>query len=213
MIKTFLPTRQTPVTGKQLLDIWSLLGELPDTMLPLYYKEHSVKTARYALQIAEQLGIPQNQSGELMLAALLHDVGQLGLPLGLLLKQSQPSDEQLALLHDHPRLTEEILKGIPGFENITLWASEHHERMNGRGYHTGKKGFEISVGGRILAIADAFDALTSPRPYRTHAHEALDALPVLNQGRGTQFDGQLVSVLRQVILKREVVSEPTTPNR
>ena len=85
--------------------------------------------------------------------------------------------------------------------------------MNGRGYHTGKKGFEISVGGRILAIADAFDALTSPRPYRTHAHEALDALPVLNQGRGTQFDGQLVSVLRQVILKREVVSEPTTPNR
>ena len=105
----------------------------------------------------------------------------------------------------YPHLTEEVIKGLPGFENITLWASEHHERMNGRGYPASKKGFEVSAGGRILAIADAFTALTSPRPYRTHAHELMDALPVLGQSRFTQFDNQLVSILRQAVMESEVV--------
>ena len=204
LIAELLPQRQSPLTGKQLLDICTVMGELPDAMLPLYYKGSSARTARFAVEIAAQLGIHPSQCGELLLAGLLHDIGQLSVPLSVLSKPGQLSDADWAVVFDHPRHTEEVLKGVGGFENVALWASEHHERMNGRGYPAQKKGFEISVGGRILALADAFVALTASRPYRTHAYEPMDALPVLSQGRATHFDAQLLGILRKVVLERDV---------
>lgn len=208
MLRELVSERQVPLSGDMLLDIVRAMGELPDSLLPLYTKGQAEKTARVAVRIAEKLGIHREQCGELLLAALCLNLGKLALPIEVLLKQGTLSEGDWEKIYDYPHLTEEVLKGLPGFESIVLWASEHHERMNGRGYPSRKKGFEISVGGRILAIADVFVALTSARPYRNHpAHEPLDAIPILGQGRNTLYDNQLVSVLRQVILDTDVVAE------
>ncbi len=209
MARELAPDRQEPLDGKVMLDMCQVLSEMSDGLLPLYRKGHSQKVAYYAAKMAENLGINREQCGELIAAGLVHDAGMLAMPVGILMKQGQLTAEEWNLIYDHPRFTEEVLRGVPGFENIALWTSEHHERMNGRGYPSNKKGFEISVGGRILAIADVFDALTSSRPYRTHAHEPMDALPIMGQGRFSLYDNQLVSVLRKVILETEVsVAEP-----
>ena|GEM_PF-1429106 len=204
MVRYLLPDRMLPINGTTLLNVAEALGSLSDATLPLYKSGRARRVADLAIVLAEALGIHRAQCGELALAALLMDIGHLGTPLAILMKRAPLSADERAVIHDHPLLTQEVLKGIPGFENIVLWASEHHERLNGKGYPGNKKGFEISIGGRILALADVFDALTSPRPYRQNFHEPMDALPIIGQGRMTLYDNQLVSLLRRVILNREV---------
>lgn len=206
MVRCLLPERTMPMNGATLLSVAEALGSLSDSTLSLYKTGRSRRVADLAMVLAEALGIHREQCGELALAALLMDVGHLGTPAAIMMKKGPLTAEERAVIHDHPLQTQEVLKGIPGFENISLWASEHHERMNGKGYPGNKKGFEISIGGRILALADVFDALTSPRPYRQHCHEPMDAIPVIGQGRMTLYDNQLVNLLRKVILSREVPS-------
>jgi HD-GYP domain-containing protein (c-di-GMP phosphodiesterase class II) len=205
MVRCLLPERTMMLGGGTLLHIVETMGSLPDSMMSLYKAGRSRRVADLAICLAEALGIHREQCGELAAAALLMDLGHLSTPAGLLLKAGPLTADERSVIQDHPLYTQDVLKGVPGFENIILWASEHHERMNGKGYPSHKKGFEISIGGRILALADVFDALTSHRPYRTHAHEPMDALPVIGQGRLTLYDNQLVNVLRKVVLGREVV--------
>lgn len=204
MVRCLLPERTTVLSGSTLLNIAEALGGLADSSMALYKSGHSRRVATLALHLAQILGIHHEQCGELTLAALLMDIGHLGTPAALLMKTGTLTADERAIVQDHPRMTEEVLKSIPGFSNIILWASEPHERMNGKGYPAHKKGFEISIGGRILALADVFEALTSHRPYRTHAHEPMDALPLIGQGRMTLYDSQLVNLLRKAVLNTEV---------
>ncbi|MBY0403908.1 MAG: HD domain-containing protein [Cyanobacteria bacterium] len=197
--------RSQPLTGKMILDISRAFGKLPDALLPQYTQHHAEKVAHYALRMANYLDIPQEQCGELIIASLLHDVGKLVIPMSILTKQGPLSDPEWELVHQHSHFTEEILKNIPTFETLTTWAGEHHERMNGRGYPAKKKGFEISLGGRIIGLADVFDVLVSSRPYRPEPYEPIDALPILGQGRYRLYDSQLVSVLRNIVLETEIV--------
>jgi len=205
MVRCLLPERTMLLGGGTLLSVAEAMGALSDSLMSLYKTGRSRRVADLSLCLAETLGIHREQCGELALAALLMDLGHLATPAALLMKTGPLTADERAVIQDHPLLTREVLKGVPGFENIMLWASEHHERMNGKGYPGQKKGFELSIGGRILALADVFDALTSHRPYRSHAHEPMDALPVIGQGRMTLYDNQLVNLLRKVVLNREVV--------
>lgn len=205
MVRSLIVERAVPLSGAVLLKMAETLGGLSDGTMPIYKGGRSRKVADVAARLAQTLGIHREQCGELIISALLMDIGHLGTPLALLLKASPLTADERAIIQDHPLLTREVLKGIPGFENICLWATEHHERMNGKGYPGGKKGYEISVGGRILALADVFEALTASRPYRTHAYEPMDAIPVIGQGRMTLYDNPLVTQLRRVILSTEVV--------
>lgn len=205
MVRQLLPERQEPVSGELMLAVVQALGSLSDDLMPLYKAERSQRMARLAVRLAESLGIGREQCGELAISALLMDIGHLATPIGLLLKRGTLSADERALIQDHALLTQDVLKGLPGFENIVLWAGEHHERMNGKGYPGQKKGYEISVGGRLLALVDVFDALTHPRPYRNHSHDPMDALPVIGQGRMTLYDNQLVSQLRRIVLETELV--------
>ncbi len=204
MVRALLPERTMTLSGSTLLSVVEAIGGLSDSTMSLYKAGRSRRVADLALTLAENLCIHREQCGELAMAALLMDIGHLGTPTAILMKRGPLSADERAIIHDHPFLTQEIFKGVPGFENISLWASEHHERMNGKGYPGHTKGYEISIGGRILALADVFDALTSPRPYREHCHEPMDALPVIGQGRMTLYDNQLVNLLRKVILTREI---------
>lgn len=205
MVASLLPRRSTPLSGQALLSIVRVLGSLSDAVMPLYKSERSQQVAQTAIRLAASLGIYREQCGELAIAAMLMDLGHLGTPIGLLLKPAPLTAEERAVMQDHPILTREILKGLSGFENIVLWCSEHHERMNGKGYPGSKKGFEISIGGRILALADVFDALTSRRPHRVMAMSPMDALPIIGQGRMTMYDHRLVTQLRRVVMESELV--------
>lgn len=205
MLRELLPERHQPMTGAMLLTAVEAMAGLSDAILPMYKAGRSRNVAKIAVDIASRLGIHQAQQGELTCAALLMDIGHLGTPIGLLLKQGPLAAADRVAVQDHVLQTDEVLKGLPGFDNIRLWATEAHERMNGKGYPGQKKGYEISVGGRILALADVFDALTHARPYRTHSLEPLDALPVVGQGRTTLYDNQLVSILRKVILDSDIL--------
>jgi HD-GYP domain-containing protein (c-di-GMP phosphodiesterase class II) len=204
MVRQLLPQRTLPMSGVMLHSVVMAMGGLSDSLMPLYKKDRSRHVADMAMHLAGTLGISREQCGELVTAALLMDIGHLATPAHLLYKAGPLTAEERAIIHDHPLLTEEVLKNIPGFDNVVLWASEHQERMNGKGYPGHRRGYEISVGGRILALADVFDALTSPRPYRTQAHEPMDALPVIGQGRLTLYDSQLVNQLRKVVLSTEI---------
>jgi HD-GYP domain-containing protein (c-di-GMP phosphodiesterase class II) len=205
MVRSLLPERAMLMSGPTLLSVVGAMGALSDSLMPLYKGGRSRRIADFATSLAESLGIHREQCGELAMAGMLIDIGHLGTPIHLLLKNAPLTADERSVIRDHPVFGQEVLKSVPGFDNIALWVSEHHERMNGKGYPANRKGFEISIGGRILALADVFDALTSHRPYRTHAHEPMDALPVIGQGRMTLYDNQLVNLLRKVVLSSEVL--------
>ncbi|MEB3285965.1 MAG: HD domain-containing phosphohydrolase [Vampirovibrionales bacterium] len=205
MCRNLVSEREEPLSGGRVLAFAEALASLVDNITPLYRQDHSKKVADTALKMAERLGINKAQAGELLLAALLHDIGMIDVPVSILLKQGSLSEAEWKIVKEHPHWTQEILKHIPSFANVVLWAAEHHERLNGRGYPLAKKGVEISTGGRVIALADVFDALTSPRPYRTHVFEPMDALPIIGQSRYTQFDNHLVSLLRTAVLETELV--------
>lgn len=204
MVRALLPERTMLMGGGTLLSIVGAMGSLSDSMMSLYKTGRSRRVADLAACLAESLGIHREQCGELAMAGMLMDIGHLATPAHILMKGGSLTADERTIVRDHPLFSQDVLKSIPGFENISLWVSEHHERMNGKGYPAHRKGFEISIGGRILALADVFDALTSHRPYRSHAHEPMDALPVIGQGRMTLYDNQLVNLLRKVVLSSEV---------
>jgi HD-GYP domain-containing protein (c-di-GMP phosphodiesterase class II) len=205
IVKGLMNERMVALSGKVFLDTIRAMSRLPDRLLPQFTSTHSEKVAYYALRIAQSLGVNRTQVGELLVASLLHDIGKLGVPMSILTKAEGLSDEEMEAFQNHAHYTEEILKGIPGFENVIAWSAEHHEQMNGRGYPAHKKGFEITLGGRIISVANAFDNLTSSRPDRLEPIEPMDALPILGQGRYRLYDSQLVSILRTVVLESEMV--------
>ncbi len=201
---THTPRPRLSMSGEMVLNICQAIGSFSDSLLPRYTKNHSLKVAHTAVAMARHLGIEDEQCGQLIIAGLFHDLGMLHIPLQIISKPETLTKAQWGKVHDHPRWTQEILKNTPGFDHIIEWSGEHHERMNGSGYPGGCRGFEISVAGRILAIADVYSALTSSRPYRTHAHEPLDALPVMSQGRFRFYDSQLIAILKDTMLENQV---------
>ncbi len=192
------------MSGEMILNLCQAIGGLSDQLLPHSAQNHAIKTAHTAATMARHLEINNDQCGQLIMAGLFHDLGMMSVPLALLNKPDTLNKDQWSIIHDHPRWTEEILKSVPGLEIVSEWSGEHHERMNGSGYPSRRRGSEISVAGRILALADVYSALTSPRPYRTHAYEPLDAIPVIGQGRFRLYDSQLLSVLKASVLERSI---------
>ncbi|MFZ0214232.1 MAG: HD-GYP domain-containing protein [Candidatus Acidiferrales bacterium] len=148
---------------------------------------HSTRLAEWALHVAGELGLDQNSLADIEVAALLHDIGKVGIPDAILNKPSRLTKEEYDLMKKHPEYGWVVLRQIPGFERASLLILHHHENFDGNGYPGGLKGEEIPIGSRIVSVIDAFDAMVSSRPYR-------DGLPVeeavrrLVQGSGTQFD-------------------------
>jgi HD-GYP domain-containing protein (c-di-GMP phosphodiesterase class II) len=153
---------------------------------------HSRRVARYARAIAERLGLGSRDRAEVVLAAELHDVGKIGVPDGLLQKAGTLSPEERCRILDHTVIGERILAPLMGDRPAVLAAVRwHHEWMDGNGYPDGLKGNAIPLIPRILAVADAFDAMTSERPYRPPLPRNV-VLEELQRGVGTQFDPDCV---------------------
>ena len=131
-----------------------------------YTYEHSEGVSSFAARIGERMGFSIDQLARLRQMALLHDIGKLAVPNRILDKRGPLTDEEFAIVKQHPRHTFEILSRVPIFDGLADEASAHHERIDGRGYHRGMAGESLSTVARVLAVADVADALGSDRPYR-----------------------------------------------
>jgi HD-GYP domain-containing protein (c-di-GMP phosphodiesterase class II) len=165
-----------------------------------YTARHSEKVAAYAVQLARALGLPAADCERIHLAGLLHDVGKVGLERSVLHKPGKLSDAEWELMRAHPALSAHIIGGVSRFAAFLPGVRQHHERVDGAGYPDGLKGDEISVDARILAIADAYDAMTSDRSYRAALSHA-QALQRLLDGAGTQFDPAFVETFAALALE------------
>jgi putative nucleotidyltransferase with HDIG domain len=141
-----------------------------DAKSPFTYR-HSERVAEIAVSAGEALGLTPLALRDLRRAALLHDIGKLGVSNRTLDKPGRLTVEELAVVRRHPEWTEEILGRVSRFDELAAVAAAHHERLDGSGYHRGVRGRALGRGARILAVADVFEAMTAERPYRA-------ALPV-----------------------------------
>jgi hypothetical protein len=156
-----------------------------------YTRGHSERVSRGAGMIARQIGMRPDRAEAIMFAGMLHDVGKLGVPTKVLQKNGPLTEEEYAAIQLHPMRGLEIVREI-GFLNEALAGiMHHHERMDGRGYPMGFAGDEIPEFARVIAVADAFDSMTSTRSYR-EARRINEAIEELRKGAGSQFDPVLV---------------------
>ncbi|HWI50893.1 MAG TPA: HD domain-containing phosphohydrolase [Symbiobacteriaceae bacterium] len=155
---------------------------------------HSRRVVQYSLSLAQKLALPEAELVPIMRGALLHDIGKIGIPDSILRKNGPLNDEEWVVMRQHPRIGWEMLKGIDFLKDATPIILHHHERWDGSGYPARLVGEAIPLGARIFAVADAYDAITSDRPYRKgRSHEA--ALAEIKAGSGRQFDTRVVEAL------------------
>ena len=169
---------------------------------------HIVRMAHYSQLIARQLGLDDELCERILTAAPMHDIGKVGTPDHILLKPGRLTAEELIVMRQHSRIGHDILLGSssPMIQMAAEIALTHHEKFDGSGYPDGTVGEAIPISGRIVAVADVFDALTSPRPYK-EAWPLERAFDFIKSGRGSHFDPACVdaffAVIPEVLIIRE----------
>jgi hypothetical protein len=159
---------------------------------------HSVKVCEYSVKLAKKIGLSDDEISNIMKASILHDIGKMGIPDNILLKPGSLSKDEYNTIMTHPEIGCSILSRVRGLEDILPLILYHHERVDGTGYPYGLRGDKIPIGARIIAIADAYDAMTSNRPYRK-ALVKKEAKKRLLEASGTQFDPELVNKFMEII--------------
>jgi diguanylate cyclase (GGDEF)-like protein len=159
-----------------------------------YTGDHSEAVVELTVRVARALALSPDELDRVETAALLHDIGKVGIPDSILHKDGPLSDEERVLMNDHPVIGERILRAIPGLGGVARIVRHEHERWDGSGYPDGLAGQAIPIGSRIILACDAYHAMTSDRPYRAAMSHG-DALRELRKGAGTQFDPHVVEAL------------------
>ena len=175
------------------LDVIQALTAAIDAKDP-YTEGHSQRVAEFSVAIAQQLNMPAEFIHHLRIGAILHDVGKIGVSDAVLKKPGRLTDEEFTEIKQHPTIGERILGHIRTLQKELPVIIEHHERLDGNGYPFGLINEQISPSGRIVAVADAFDAMTSDRPYR-NGLPIEEAFRRLRAGIGTEFDAHCVQAL------------------
>ncbi|MGB8456958.1 MAG: HD-GYP domain-containing protein [Candidatus Acidiferrum sp.] len=152
---------------------------------------HSTRLAEWGMRVGQELGLEEAELQNLEVAALLHDIGKVGIPDAILKKPGKLDADEYSLMKKHPEYGWAVLRMLPGFERASLDILHHHESVDGKGYPAGLKDSEIPIVSRIVCVIDAFDAMVSSRPYRTGL-PVEEAARRLVQCSGTQFDSMVV---------------------
>ena len=163
-----------------------------------YTHGHSARVMEYSLQIAQKLGLPEEEIKSLKYAAILHDIGKIGVRGYILNNPNGLTIEEYEEVKKHPAIGENIIQPIELLQPIRPLIRHHHEWYNGKGYPDGLSGENIPLGARILTVADAYDAMRSDRPYRKALSEE-KAIQELKHGSGRQFDPQIVEVFLEIL--------------
>ena len=156
-----------------------------------YTRRHSEDVMTYSVQIAQELGLDEETQRIVRVAALLHDVGKIGVPDAILRKPGRLSETEFRAVQQHPMMGAIIVSAVPGFEETLDTVRHHHERWDGEGYPFGLCGEETPLMARLMAVADAYSAMTTDRPYRK-GMDPQKALAILEAGAGTQWDPKCV---------------------
>ena len=163
-----------------------------------YTSGHSIRVANYSKEIARRLGRTEEEQKEIYMTGLLHDVGKIGVPDAIINKPSRLSDDEYNMIKNHPVMGARILKNITELPKLVTGARWHHEHYDGTGYPDGLSGIEIPEPARIVAVADAYDAMTSKRSYRDVLTQEY-VRGELEKGKGSQFDPQFADVMIQMM--------------
>lgn len=163
-----------------------------------YLRGHSERVARYSAAIARKLGLDEEKVEDIRLSALLHDIGTLGIEDYLVMKDAPLAPEEFEIVKAHTVKGAAILRPIETLHDLIPGIELHHESLDGLGYPYGLKGDQIPLMARIIAVADSFDAMTTPRPYQA-AMNADYVLEVMQRLSGTRFDGAVVEALGSLV--------------
>ncbi|MCD6297514.1 MAG: HD domain-containing protein [Deltaproteobacteria bacterium] len=169
-----------------------------------YTRGHSERVVRFSKAIAEELNWKENEIELIDWGGMLHDVGKIGISDSTLKKSGKLTDDEYNEIKSHPLIGAQIVEGISFLKSAIPYILEHHERFDGKGYPRGVAGENISIKGRLLAVADAFDAMTSDRTYRK-ALEPEDAVKEISRNRGTQFDPEIVRAFERAWVSGKVI--------
>lgn len=161
---------------------------------------HSERVAELSLLLAKGMGLPMAEQARIHIGAHLHDIGKIGIPDAILNKPGKLSEAEFVMIRKHPEIGNNIINKIRVLHPVVDIVRHHHERFGGGGYPDGLRGEEISLGARIVAVADAFDAMTSTRAYRS-ALSIDKTMQEMRRCQGSQFDPAVIDVL--VTLQRK----------
>lgn len=169
-----------------------------------YTRGHCDRVRHYSLKLGEALSFSDKELSDLEFASMLHDVGKIGIPHAIISKPERLTEAEFKEIRKHPVIGAEIISGIPFLHACQKILRQHHERIDGKGYPDGLSGDAIHYSAKILAIADAYDAMTSIRPYRAEPLSTEQAVEELLQGSGTQFDAELIQLFVHIVRKEAV---------
>nr|WP_314899278.1 HD-GYP domain-containing protein [uncultured Deefgea sp.] len=191
-----------PLDDDYMDDIASAFGQVVDAKSP-FTAGHSERVGFYAELIAQEMGLSAAQCLWIKRAALLHDVGKLGVSSSILEKPGKLTEAEFFAVQQHARLTEEILSKIAQFDDLAIVAGAHHERLDGRGYPRRLSAAAIRLETRIITVADIFDAISAERPYHA-ANSPEHTLEIIQSMLDDAIDRECYAALRRV-LARELV--------
>ena len=155
-----------------------------------YTSGHSQRVAKISAAIARQMGLSRQTISDIRFAGLIHDIGKIGIRVSILNKPDRLTDTEFENIRSHPKIGEHIMTPLVEDRQILKIVRHHHERHDGNGYPDGLSGKQIPLGARILAVADAYDAITSERPYRQAINPKI-AGDIIKRGKGSQFDPEV----------------------
>lgn len=177
----------------------------------IYTRGHSGRVAYYSRKIAKRAGYSEFRQEEIYMMGLLHDVGKIGVPNAIINKPSSLTDEEFAVIKKHPAMGAQILERIEEDPELTIAARYHHERFDGRGYPEGLSGFDIPEVARIIAVADAYDAMSSNRSYREKLSDD-KIISELEAGKGTQFDPKYADIMISIMKEKKTEKQEESQN-
>ncbi|WP_158943820.1 HD-GYP domain-containing protein [Granulicella sp. S190] len=199
--------RRHQLESRQIDRICEAFADVVDAKSHFTFR-HSQGVADAAYGIAQAMGLPADRAQLVRRAALLHDIGKLGVPNAILDKKSQLNPEEWQSVYEHPRMTRMILERVAPFREMAVIAGEHHEKLDGSGYPDHLKGSDLSMESRIVAVADVYAALSEDRPYRVGIHLE-ETLSIMSKLIPTQLDESCFEALVSVVsAKRGVASAP-----
>ncbi|MEK7817269.1 MAG: HD domain-containing phosphohydrolase, partial [Actinomycetota bacterium] len=166
-----------------------------------YEQEHAESVARLAADIASEMKLDKNDIHRIRIAGLLHDIGLVSIPEDVINKRGSLNAEEWNIIRQHSESGESILEHVSSFKDFLPLVRHHHEHFDGAGYPDGLSKYSIPIGARVIAVADAYQAMVSERPYR-RAFMLEEAVEKIKAGAGTQFDPNIVKVFLSLIGKQ-----------
>jgi len=168
-----------------------------------YTRGHSERVSRMSMAIAQRLGLSDEECEKIRISALLHDVGKIGIDDSILKKPAALTDAEFEIMKQHPQKGYKIMSQIPAMKEFLPGMYMHHEMVNGEGYPQGLKGDEIPIMGKVVAVADTFDAMTTDRPYQ-RAMKFEDAVARIQYFVGTRYDEKVVAAFTEACAEGQI---------